>query len=88
VALDVRTCLLNLERARRDLALTRDMVQQAEETARVVRLRYGAGSANNLDVLGAELALLRANFAVTNRQIDVQIASADLARAAALDELD
>jgi outer membrane protein TolC len=88
IALDVRTCLLNLERARRDLALTRGMVQQAEEAARVVRMRYDAGSANNLDVLSAELALLRAHFAVTNRQIEVQIASADLARAAALDDLE
>jgi outer membrane protein TolC len=87
IALDVRTCLLNLERARRDLALIRGMVQQAEENVRVVHLRYTAGSANNLDVLSAELALLRANFAVTNRQIDAQIAAADLARAAAMDEL-
>ena len=63
------------------------LVQQAEETARVLHLRYTAGSATNLDVLSAELALLRAKFAVTNRQIDVQIAAADLARAAALDEL-
>jgi outer membrane protein TolC len=87
IVLDVRTCLLNLERARRDLALIRSMVEQAEENVRVVKLRYTAGSANNLDVLSAELALLRANFAVTNRQIDVQIAAADLARAAAMDEL-
>jgi outer membrane protein len=86
IALDVRTCLLNLERARRDLALSQGMVPQAEENLRVVKLRYAAGSANNLEVLGAELALLRADFAVTNRQIDVQIAAADLARAAAMEE--
>jgi outer membrane protein len=87
IVLDVRTCLLSLERARRDLALIQGIVQQGEETARVMHLRYNAGSATNLDVLSAELALLRAKFAVTNRQIDVQIAAADLARAAALDEL-
>jgi hypothetical protein len=38
-------------------------------------------------VLTAQFNLLRANFAVTNRQIDAQIATADLARAIALDQV-
>ncbi len=87
VAQDVRACILNLKRARRDLELTRQMVEQATENARVARQRLGAGRANDLDVSTADLGVSRSDFAVFNREIDVQIASADLARAAARDEL-
>jgi outer membrane protein TolC len=87
VTLDVRTCIISLERARRDLALTRANVDQATENLRVSRERLANGTASNLDVLTAQFNLLKADFAVTNRSIDVQIASADLARAAALDEV-
>ncbi len=87
VMLDVQTCILNFGRARADLSLVEGMVGQAEENLRVTKARVASGSANNLDLLSAQLALLRANFAVTNKQIDLKIASADLARALALDEL-
>jgi outer membrane protein len=87
VVLDVQTCILNFERARADLTLVEGMVGQAEENLRVTEARVAAGSAGNLDLLGAQLALLRAGFAVTNKRIDLKIASADLARALALDEV-
>ncbi len=85
VTQDVRACILSLKRARRDLELTRAMVEQAGENARVARQRLGAGRANDLDVSTADLGVSRADFSVTNREIDVQIASADLARAVAKD---
>jgi outer membrane protein TolC len=69
---------------RADLALVKEMVIQAEENARVARQRYEAGTLNEVGKLGEELTLLRAQFAVTNKQIDVQIAAADLLRATAL----
>jgi hypothetical protein len=45
------------------------------------------GLARRADVLGAQLALVRSQFAVTSREIDFQIAAADFARAAALDPI-
>ena len=87
VILDVRSCIISLERTRRDVALTRGSVDQATENLRVARQRLSAGTASDLDVLTSEFNLLKANFAVTNRQIDAQIATADLARAIALDTM-
>lgn len=87
VTLDVRTCIISLEQARRDVALTQGAVDQANEDVRVAQQRLANGTANDLEVLTAQFNLLRANFSVTNREIDVQIASADLARATALDEV-
>jgi outer membrane protein len=87
VIFDVRTCIISLERARRDLTLTQGNVEQAMENLRVAQQKLSAGTANDLDVLTAQFNVLRANFAVTNREIDAQIASADLARAIALDQV-
>jgi outer membrane protein len=87
VVLDVRTCIIGVERTRRDIALTRGAVDQAVENLRVAQQRLAAGTANDLDVLTAQFNLLKANFAVTNRQVDAQIAAADLARAVALDQV-
>ncbi|MBN1413166.1 MAG: TolC family protein [Spirochaetales bacterium] len=87
VILDVRTCLLNLARAQRDFALTKEMVPQSSETLRVVQQKVDVGMASSADLLNAQLGLLRANFTVTNKQIDLQIAAADLARAVALEDI-
>jgi outer membrane protein len=87
IVLDVRTCVLNLTRARTELQLIKEMVAQAEENARVAKQRYDAGTLNELGKLGEDLALLRAQFAVSNKQIDVQIAAADLLRATAMESL-
>jgi outer membrane protein len=88
VALDVRTTILSLERARRDLEMTRGTVTQAQERLRVARQKYDNGVARHLDVLEAELALIKARFAVTNKQVELQVAAADFARAAALEQTD
>jgi outer membrane protein TolC len=87
VVLDVRTCILTLTRARADLELIKEMVAQAEENVRVAQKRYEAGTLNEVSRLSEELALLRAQFAVANKQIDVQIAAADLLRATAMEDL-
>lgn len=88
VLLDVRLCLNALAHARQDLAFTRAAVDQANEDLRVARDRVASGSANNLEVLTAQFGVLRSGYAVTNRQVDIQIALADLARATAQDELE
>jgi outer membrane protein len=87
IVLDVRGCVLSLTRARADLELVRQMVAQAEENARVAAERFEAGTLNEVGNLGADLALLQAQFAVANKQIDVQIAAADLLRATAIEDL-
>jgi outer membrane protein len=87
VALDVRSCIISLEQSRRDVSLIQGAVEQAAEDLRVAQQRRTSGTVNDMDVLTAQFNVLRANFNVTNRQVDVQIASADLARATALDEV-
>ncbi|MGA2545350.1 MAG: TolC family protein [Rectinemataceae bacterium] len=85
IALDVRRCVLALSRVRNSLELTRGMVKQSEENLRVMTAKFDNGMAKRSELLQSRIALLRANFAVENKLIDVEIARADLARAAALE---
>jgi outer membrane protein len=86
IALDLRRCVLALRRSRNSLVLTKGMVAQAEEAARVADLKYQNGMAKRSDLLQAQMALLRARLAVENKSLDVEIAQADLLRAGALDQ--
>jgi len=86
IVMDVETCIVNLERARRDLASTQSMVGQAQENLRVVQGRVTAGTAKDIDLSSSRFDLLRMEFAVTNKLIDALIAQADLARATASEE--
>jgi outer membrane protein TolC len=61
------------------------MVKQSEENLRVMTAKFDNGMAKRSELLQSRIALLRANFAVENKLIDVEIARADLARAAALE---
>jgi outer membrane protein TolC len=84
VTLDVRKTALVLDRARRDLQMVKSLVGRAQESLRIVQQEFDNGAAKHTDVLEAELAVLRVRFSVTNREIDVQIAAADLARAVSM----
>jgi outer membrane protein TolC len=84
VVLDVENCLLAFQEARSDYALIAGMIEQAQESERVASQRRAAGTASDLDVLSARTARLRIEFSIANKQIDEQIAAADLERAAAL----
>ena len=85
IALDVRRCVLALNRVRNSLELTRGMVKQSEENLRVTTAKFTNGIAKRSELLQSQIALLRANFAVENKLIDVEIARSDLSRAAALE---
>ena len=85
IIFDVRSSALSLGRSRRDLELTQGTVKQAEVNLRVQQDKQSSGLARRIDVLNAELALLRAQFAVTSREIDLQIAAADFARSTGLE---
>lgn len=84
VVLDVQKTALALKRARENLDLIRSSVEQTKENVRVVTQKFDNGAAKHTDVLEAELSLLKAQFGVTNGEIGVQIAAADLARAASM----
>jgi outer membrane protein len=88
VTRDVRSCLMTLARVQRDLRLTTGMVSQAEENLRVISQKYDLGVSGESDLLSAQLGLLQSHSTVMNKQIDVQIAEADLYRATASGKLD
>lgn len=83
---DVRRSLLSYTQARKDMELVSGMLNQAIENERVTSQRVKTGMASNLDLLRASIARLRSEFSIVNKQIDLQIAAADLCRAAALTE--
>jgi outer membrane protein len=85
ITLDVRKCALALRRSRDSLELTRGMVAQAEEGKRVADRKFENGMAKRSEVLQAEMALIRSKLAVTNKLVDLELAQADLVRAAALE---
>ena len=84
VTQDVRTCLLVYNRTRADLDLVSGMVDQAREHERVVAQQVRLGAASDVDQLTASVDRLRSEYAVVNKAIDLQIAAADLRRAAAI----
>lgn len=87
IVLDVRAAMLALRRAHMSLETVSGMVKQVEENLRVVQDKQHNGVARLSDVLSAQLLLVRSQYAVTSREIDLQIAAADFARAAAMDPL-
>lgn len=63
---------------------SRRVVEQAEESLRLARSRFGAGAATQLDVFQAEVALTEARSNVAQALHDVNVAYAYLERSAAL----
>lgn len=87
VILDVRNCALAFEQTKADIDSVKRMIPQAMENERVMGERLKAGTANEVDFLGAQIARLRSEFAIVNKEIDLKIAAADLSRAAALGDV-
>lgn len=83
---DVRRSILSYTQARKNMEMVSKMLKQAIENERVTSQRVKTGMAGNLDMLRASIARLRSEFSIVNKQIDLQIATADLCRAAALTE--
>jgi len=81
---DLRTCLVAFRQSERNMELVTRMLDQARENERVTAQKVRSGVASDLDLLEASLARLRSEFAIRNRRIDLQIAAADLCRAAGL----
>lgn len=87
IGLDVRNCLLTYRQAAGDMEPITSMLDQARENERVMSQKVTSGTAGDMDKLQASLSRLQAEFAIVNSQIDLQIAAADLERAAALSDL-
>ncbi len=62
VTLDVRSCIINLEQARRDVSLIQGAVEQAAEDLRVAQQRRTSGTANDMDVLTAQFNVAASQF--------------------------
>jgi outer membrane protein len=84
LASEIVQCRLGLESALAVVTSAEDGVRSAAEARRVTSDRYAAGVATNLDVLGAQVALLQAELDRTRALANAQMAAARLNRALGL----
>jgi outer membrane protein len=78
VSLEVEQAYLGLLAARKQIEVAKGNVAQAEESLRILRDRYGAGLARNVDVLDGETALKKARQDLLKAQVSSQILRAQL----------
>jgi len=81
VAKDVSTSLARLQAAAKNVDLAKASVTQAEEDYRVIKMRYEAGKAINVEVLDALASLTRAQTQYADALYNYDVAAADLLRA-------
>ena len=81
IELEVRTAWSNFKEADEVLKSQEKVVEQAEEALRLARARSEAGSATQLDVLGAQTALTEARTTQVQALHDYAVARARLERA-------
>jgi outer membrane protein TolC len=81
VELEVRGAWTNIQGARAAIEASTRQLTAAEESYRVRRERFSAGSAVSSDLTDAENDLLRARFALMNAHVDLRVALARLRRA-------
>jgi len=77
-ALEVENTYLGLHASRRQVAVARENVAQAQEALRITADRYTAGLARNVDVLDGETALKRAEQDLLLAQVNSQVFRARL----------
>ena len=81
VGKDVSGALARLQAAAKNVDLAKAAVAQADEDYRVIKLRYEAGKAINVEVLDALASLTRAQTMYAEALYNYNIAAADLLRA-------
>ena len=81
IQLDVRTALLNLRAAERNIHTTEVAVMRAQEDYKIAQVRYSAGVGTNLDVMDAEekLTSARTNYYTALYNYNTSKASLDKA---------
>jgi outer membrane protein TolC len=78
LSIDVEENYLGLRTSRAQVIVARDNVAQADESLRIVKDRYSAGLARNVDVLDGEVALKSAEQDLLRAQVSSQIFRARL----------
>ncbi|MBI3581112.1 MAG: TolC family protein [Nitrospinae bacterium] len=78
LALDVNQSYLFLRQAGDRISVARQGVEEAEESHRITKDRFGGGFATNTEVLDAEVALLQAQLNYTVSIVDYEIADAKM----------
>jgi outer membrane protein TolC len=81
VEVEVRRALADLEGATELAEAAVKVVDQAEEAVRLADARYGAGSATQLDVLAAQVALTSARDNLLQAHYSYNVAAANMRRA-------
>lgn len=81
VEVEVRRALANLDGATELAEAAVQVVGQAEESVRLADARYGAGTATQLDVLAAQVALTSARNNLVEANYSYNIAAANVRRA-------
>ena len=81
IQLDVRTALLNLQAAEKNIGTTETAVTQAEEDLKIANVRYAAGVGTNLDVMDAteKMTEARTNYNTALYNYNVSKAALDKA---------
>lgn len=81
VSVEVRQAYSAFEQAQEILNSSKQVVQQARESLRMAKARYGAGSSTQLDVLQAQAALSQARLTLLQARYDYVVAIARLEKA-------
>jgi hypothetical protein len=81
IQLDVRTALLNLQAAEKNISTMETAVKQAEEDLKIANVRYSAGVGTNLDVMDAteKMTAARTNYNTALYSYNVNKAALDKA---------
>jgi outer membrane protein len=78
VSADVRTALVELERARAALGSAREAARTSADVVRLTTVSYRAGLSTNIEVIDAQLASLNADVAAALAENDERQARLDL----------
>lgn len=81
VQLEVRQAYLNMKEAEKRIDTSKVAVDQAQEDFKIAQVRYAAGVGTNLDVMDAQVALIKAKTNYIQAMYDYNTNKADLERA-------
>jgi len=84
---EVRQAFSSYQEARELVRASQKVVEQAEESLRLARSRYGAGAGTQLDVLQSQVALTEARLNEAQALFEANVADARVLRVAVLEEL-
>jgi outer membrane protein TolC len=81
ISLEVTRATLNVDRARKKVAVAQLAIEQADENVRITNDKYKNGLATSSDLLDADVALLQAKTSLSASQVEYTLALARLDKA-------